>query len=220
MRSSEFVLLSVWISSPKQQSAPLSFFTLFLLWSVFSLISISLSVYLTPPSSLSFQAPPSSPPTSNVLSPCWAPLSWHSDGSYHFHQPCLSPCLCDVKYHPFTQLHLIFSRPSLSPSYLPSHFSHHLWQPSLSAEVYTCFLLSPLVFFWSPASLFVSVKRAFQSLSVIGFTSVSVRTQKEWKDGDGLVCAGGAERLEREEQNQKDVLCLESLVPVICRAAG
>ena len=106
--------------------------------------------------SLLFQAPPSSPPTSNVLSPCWAPLSWHSDGSYHFHQPCLSPCLSDVKYHPFTQLHLIFSRPSLSPSYLPSHFSHHLWQPSLSAEVCTCFLLSPLVFF-NPLPLFLSL---------------------------------------------------------------
>lgn len=32
---------------------------------------------------------------------------------------CLSPCLSDVKYHPFIHLHLIFFRPSPSPSYLP-----------------------------------------------------------------------------------------------------
>lgn len=90
----------------------------------FSLFCFSICLHLTlcllssSPMSVSFQVLPlhHQLPTS---SQCWAPPSWHSRLLLSLPLACPGPYLSDVKYHHFTHLHLIFSRPSRSPSYLP-----------------------------------------------------------------------------------------------------
>lgn len=83
---------------------------------------------------------------------------------------CLSPCLSDVKYHPFIHLHLIFFRPSPSPSYLPliSHTTDGSQVCPLNL------VLASFLIFFLPCPAFCLSKRAFQRLSVIGVTSTSV----------------------------------------------
>lgn len=143
----------------------------------------------------------------------------------------LSPCLSDVKYHPFTHLHLIFSRPSPSPSYLPliSHTSDG-GQVHPLKFVHVSFFLH--LFFFLHLSFCLS-KRAFHRLSVIGIASISVWACEHRKEGRmegwwwiglcGRLWAlrkGGTEPLKRGGPNQKDVLRLESFILVMCRAAG
>lgn len=152
----------------------------------FSLLSISASV--SSPISLSFQTPPLFIPDFQHPLLELGPSILALIPLLSLPSACLRPCLSDVKYHPFTHLHLIFSRPSLSPFYLPAHFSHHWWQPSPCAEVSTCFLLSPLVFYILGLCYGLS-ERAFQKSSVIGHhlhIRLNVQVQKTGKDG-GMV---------------------------------
>lgn len=116
----------------------------------------------------------------------------------------LSPCLSDVKYHPFTHLHLIFSRPSPSPSYLPliSHTSDG-GQVHPLKFVHVSFFLH---LFFSSISPFASLNEPFigcQSSASPPYPSEHASTERRegWRDGDGLACVGGFEHLEREEQS-------------------
>lgn len=74
----------------------------------------------------------------------------------------LSPCLCDVKYHPFTHLHLIFSRPSPSPFHHPLIFSHLWLQPSPSCWSLYMFPSFLHLFFSTPIALSVSLNEPFR----------------------------------------------------------
>lgn len=132
---------------------------------------------------------------------------------------CHCPCLRDVKYHPFTHLHLIFSCPSPSPFHLPSHFSHQFY---VLKFVHVSFFLH---LFFSPHPPLS--KQVLQRLSVIPVTFISHSACKHRNGGeDGgtvmdLDCRrcwacrkSGTEPLKRGGPNQKDV-CLESLILVI-----
>lgn len=154
----------------------------------FSSLHLSLCLLCSSPISLSFQTPPIFIPDFQHPLLELGPSILALIPLLSLPSACLRPCLSDVKYHPFTHLHLIFSRPSLSPFYLPAHFSHHWWQPSPCAEVSTCFLLSPLVFYILGLCYGLS-ERAFQKSSVIGHhlhIRLNVQVQKTGKDG-GMV---------------------------------
>lgn len=99
----------------------------------------------------------------------------------------LSPCLSDVKYHPFTHLHLIFSRPSPSPSYLPltSHTSDgsQVYPPKFFTfpSFSTCFFHPPSLFRPLQTSLSEAVSHRHRL-----HIRLSMRAQKGGKDG-GMV---------------------------------
>lgn len=186
----------------------------------FSLLSISVCLLCSTPIPVSFPALPLPPRLLQrpllVLGPSVLALT----PLLSLPSACLSPCLSDVKYHPFIHLHLIFSRPSPSPFLPPSHFSHRWWQPSQSAEVSACFYLSPLVFF-TPRPAFCLQTSLSEVVSHQRHLHIrlNMRAHKGGRMVTDLVCAGGVERLEKEElshwrgePNQKGVL--------VCKASS
>ena len=70
----------------------------------------------------------------------------------------------------------------------PSHLSHLWRQPSLPAKVYTCFPLSPLVFFSSPISLSASLNEPFKDCQSSASPRIrrNMRVQRGGNDG-GMV---------------------------------
>lgn len=166
-----------------------------------------------------FPSPPASSLTSSIPSECWAPPSWHSDCSYHFHQIAI--------VHVFVMLNtiplLICTSFSLVPPRLPpispliSHTNSMCWSLYMFPSFSTC-SFSP----HPPLS-----KQVLQRLSVISVTFISLSACKHRNGGeDGgtvmdLDCRrcwacrkSGTEPLKRGGPNQKD-LCLESLILVI-----
>lgn len=110
---------------------------------------------------------------------------------------CHCPCLHDVKYHPFTHLHLIFSCPSPSPSHLPSHFSHQFYVLKFVHVSFFLHLCPPI-----PRSLNES-RRGCQSSLSPPYPSQHASTEMEGRmEGRWWIwIAGGVEHVENQEQS-------------------
>lgn len=145
-----------------------------------------------------FPSPPASSLTSSIPSECWAPPSWHSDCSYHFHQIAI--------VHVFVMLNtiplLICTSFSLVPPRLPpispliSHTNSMCWSLYMLPSFSTC-SFPPI-----PRSLNKCCRGCQSSLSP-SYPSQHASTEMEGRmEGRWWIwIVGGVEHVESQEQS-------------------